>query len=232
MNTLATLEFNNVTLTNQTDKGHIPNGKSYHITNMNYSIQRGYITLITGDTSTDIASICTALVSKKPIYNGNIRYNGCDITDNSSMWLNRLGYISEKNIFFDDMSVDMNMQICSLIYSDFNTELFNSWMRTFAINQNTLISALSRGEFIKFQLAIAIAHNSEVLLFDEALAGLDIVFRKELLKIVSSLIDTDNIAAIFVAENISELRERADYIITFNNGVIVNADNSYNMEVL
>ena len=130
------------------------------------------------------------------------------------------------------MSVDMNMQICSIIYSDFNAELFNSWMRTFAINQNTLISALSRGEFIKFQLAIAIAHNSEVLLFDEALAGLDIVFRKELLKIVSSLIDTDNIAAIFVAENISELRERADYIITFNNGVIVNADNSYNMEVL
>lgn len=228
----STLEFKNVTLTNKTSKGQIPDGKSYHITDMSCSISNGYITVITGDVLTDITSLCTALVSKKAIYNGSILYNGSNIQDNMSEWLNILGYISEKNIFFDDMSVNKNMQICSMIYSGFNCTTFKALLDEFGISSNTILKSLSRGEFIKFQLAIAIAHNSEILLFDDILAGLDIAFRKDLLKIVSSLIDTNNISAIFVAQNISELKNRADFIINFKNGKIINSDISYEMEAL
>lgn len=187
-------------------------------TNFSIELPKGYITVITANDNTDILSLSKTITSPHKIYDGDIYFDDIDISNNRNYWLNRLGYISDNNVFFKDLTINQNINIYATMYETFDKSSFLKDIKVLNVNENSYIRNLSRGEFIKFQIAFAIAHNAKVLLFEDALAGLDIVFKKELLNYVSNLLLDDNISVVFICKNIEDLEDKADYIYVFDNG--------------
>ena len=79
------------------------------------------------------------------------------------------------------------------------------------------LSGLSRGEYIKFQMAFAMAHNASLFLLDEATAGMDPVFRKDFFRILRDLAAQDKV--ILMSTHIQEeLERKVDYVGIMDNG--------------
>jgi len=74
---------------------------------------------------------------------------------------------------------------------------------------------------MKFSLALALAHDADLILMDEPTAGLDPVFRFELLEKLRALIQDERKTVLFSSHITSDLERVADFITFIHRGQIV-----------
>ena len=94
-------------------------------------------------------------------------------------------------------------------YSNFDNDLFDNYLFKFKINKNKKIKTLPKGEKMKVMLANALSHKTKLLIFDEVIAGLDYISRKELFKIFKEIIEEGDKSIIFLTHITSDLEELA-----------------------
>lgn len=80
---------------------------------------------------------------------------------------------------------------------------------------------LSRGMGMKLTLAFALSHDPELLVLDEATAGLDPMARDEVLDILRSFIEDENHAILISTHITSDLEKIADEVICIEDGHMV-----------
>lgn len=74
---------------------------------------------------------------------------------------------------------------------------------------------------MKYSLAIALSHGADLLIMDEPTAGLDPIFRRELLDLLSEHIQDEQKSILFSTHNTTDLDRIADYIVFVNEGRLV-----------
>ncbi|MCY9509134.1 hypothetical protein M5W68_20110 [Paenibacillus larvae] len=74
---------------------------------------------------------------------------------------------------------------------------------------------------MKFSLAIALSHHADLLIMDEPTAGLDPIFRRELLDLLSNLIQDESKTVLFSTHITADLDRIADYITFIHQGNLV-----------
>ncbi|WHY16937.1 hypothetical protein QNH28_15500 [Paenibacillus sp. G2S3] len=74
---------------------------------------------------------------------------------------------------------------------------------------------------MKYSLAIALSHGADLLIMDEPTAGLDPIFRRELLGLLSEHIQDEQKSILFSTHNTTDLDRIADYIVFVNEGRLV-----------
>lgn len=79
---------------------------------------------------------------------------------------------------------------------------------------------LSRGMGMKLQLAIALSHGAELLVLDEATAGLDPVARAEFLDMLAEFMTDESHTVLFSTHITSDLDKIADYVVFIENGQV------------
>jgi ABC-2 type transport system ATP-binding protein len=73
----------------------------------------------------------------------------------------------------------------------------------------------------KFSLALALCHDADLILLDEPTAGLDPVFRREILERLSAFIQDSRKSVLFSTHITSDLERIADYITFIRAGKLV-----------
>jgi ABC-2 type transport system ATP-binding protein len=74
---------------------------------------------------------------------------------------------------------------------------------------------------MKFSIALALSHDADFLIMDEPTAGLDPVFRRELLERLSGLMQNERKSILFSTHITSDLERTADYITFIHQGELV-----------
>ncbi len=69
---------------------------------------------------------------------------------------------------------------------------FNQYVKQFDLPLNKAIKTFSKGMQMKASLAIALSHHAELIIMDEPTAGLDPIFRRELLDLLQELMVDGN----------------------------------------
>jgi len=106
-----------------------------------------------------------------------------------------LGYVNPNSIelkdkigvVFDDLLVPEEMTLvdlekfCSRVYSKWDRDFFYQLKKKFNLSEKQAIKSYSRGKRMKLSMAIALSHNAEILILDEATSGLDPIVREEIL---------------------------------------------------
>lgn len=82
------------------------------------------------------------------------------------------------------------------------------------------ISELSGGELQRVFLAQALAPKPELLLLDEPLANLDIRRETQLIRLISKIVKTENVAVLLIAHDINPLLPVVDRIIYIANSKV------------
>ena len=74
---------------------------------------------------------------------------------------------------------------------------------------------------MKLAIAVALSHESKLLILDEATNGLDPIMRDEILDVLLEFVKQENHSILLSSHITSDLEKIADYIVFIHNGEII-----------
>ena len=208
------LEFRNVTGVKSIKKRFI-------LKDISFKLEKGYIMGLAGKNGAGKSTLIDYIMDSKAKYSGEILVDGENIRKNYPDILNYLGLVSENNIFFEKFTAQQNAELLGTLYKDWNQEVFEINMEKMGVSRDLAIKRMSRGEYMKFQMAFAMAHKSKLYLIDEATSKMDPVFRKEFYNIMHEVIEDESASIILVTHLEEELEYQTDYIAILEKGEMI-----------
>ncbi|MBD3413827.1 MAG: ATP-binding cassette domain-containing protein [Candidatus Aminicenantes bacterium] len=197
--------------------------KQYHdfeMKGINLTLPSGYIMGLIGPNGAGKTTLIKLILGIIPRKSGEIKVFGMDNSAHETEIKSRIGFVHEEPCYHNYLKVKEASSLFSRFYPDWDQGHFQTHCEDFNIPLNKRISALSRGTKMKLSLALALSHDADFLLMDEPTTGLDPVFRRELLKMFSGVIQNQNKAVLFSTHISSDLERTADYITYLQNGNI------------
>ena len=133
----------------------------------------------------------------------------------------RIGLVLDTCPFPSTLKVTEVEALVSPAYPTWNHETFAGLIDRFGLELKAKVKDLSRGMGMKLQLACALSHKAELLILDEATAGLDPMAREELLDELLSFVADGQHGILFSSHITSDLERAADRVVCIDNGSIV-----------
>lgn len=190
---------------------------NFELRDINFKLEKG---LILGLIGTNGAGKTTLIQTILGLYKktGTIKINGLDTNEYERETKDLCGFVLDDNPFLPELNALGNARMLGPYYSHWNERQFLEYCKKFEVNIKKPLSKLSQGTVTKFQLAFALSHNAQLLVFDEPSSGLDPIFRRELLDIMYDVIMDGERSVLFSTHLTNELDHVADHIVMLHNG--------------
>lgn len=152
---------------------------------------------------------------------GEVKLFGLDYKTHEKEIKERIGFVYDGNIFFEGLNLKDIKRIVAPAYKHWDDPLFDQYVEQFELPLNKAIKTFSKGMQMKASLAIALSHHAELIIMDEPTAGLDPIFRRELLDLLQELMVDGNRTIFFSTHITTDLDRIADYIAFIQKGKLV-----------
>ena len=141
----------------------------------------------------------------------------------------RIGYVSDSPALYDWMRVDEIGWFTASFYEDGFLERYGESIGHFEVPRNRKIRHLSKGQKAKVALALALAHDPELLILDEPTSGLDPHVRREFME---SMVDraVTGRTVLISSHQISEVERVADMVAILHQGKVRLMDSMINLK--
>ena len=107
------------------------------------------------------------------------------------------------------------------IYQSWDDHIFMALLKKFSLPVCKPIKQFSKGMKMKLAIAVALSHNSKLLILDEATSGLDPVVRDDILDMLLDFVQDENHSILVSSHITSDLEKIADYIVFLHEGRVV-----------
>lgn len=104
-------------------------------------------------------------------------------------------------------------------YPNWDQDRFESLCTRFSLDISKRPRELSTGMKVKYQLAVALAHQAELLILDEPTAGLDLVAQRDLQKQLRALAD-EGVTILLATHLVDDLEQCADELLVLSHGTL------------
>lgn len=195
--------------------------KKFHLEHVSFALEAGYIMGLAGKNGAGKTTLINYILDDRYAFEGEILIDGKSIKENRQEILDEIGLISEANVFFSQYTISQNIQLIGPFYSKWDQALFEKYLKEMGLFLGQKVSTLSRGEYMKFQLAFAMAHRPKLLILDEATAGMDPIFRKELFKFLRQVLIDEKTSVLMITHIEEELEEKMDYVGIMKEGRLI-----------
>ncbi|KEH99173.1 ABC transporter ATP-binding protein [Clostridium massiliodielmoense] len=192
---------------------------------INFTLDRGYIMGFIGPNGAGKSTTIKLIMNLIKKTSGEIKVFGKDNVRNEREIKEKIGFVYDESHFYEDLKVDTMKNIIASFYKNWNEDVFKKYIRDFDLDPKKKIKELSKGMKTKFQLAIALSHNAELIIMDEPTAGLDPIFRREILDILIDTIQDERKSVFFSTHITTDLDRIADYVTFINNGKMIFSQN-------
>lgn len=188
---------------------------------INLELKAGYIYGLVGQNGAGKTTLMQYILKDTIPYEGHIYIEGTDIRKVHAQILNKVGYVSEDRQFFENCTAAQNAEILGIFYDNFEEKIFLDAMAAMNLSARRVYKELSRGERLRFQLALAMAHKPCLYLLDEVTAGMDPVFRTDYFHILQQIIMDGRACVLMTSHISSEIETRTDFVGVMENGGLV-----------
>ena len=144
------------------------------LNNVNIQINKNEIIGLLGPNGAGKSTLMKSIVGAIKIDEGNILFNGKDITENKIYTKKKIGFLPENNPLYQEMYVKEYLQFVANIHQ-ISSEKVEEIIDLVGITpeKTKKISQLSKGYKQRVGLAQAILHAPDLLILDEPTNGLD-----------------------------------------------------------
>ena len=191
-----------------------------HLGKISLDIQPGYIVGLIGINGSGKTTLINTILNLYKKDNGTVKINGISMDINEKGAKDQIGFVLDENMFEDTMSVISNGKIYGSLYSKFDENLFRKFCQRFEVPLKKKLGKLSAGLKVRFQLAFALSHDAKLFIMDEPAAGLNPLFRKELINCMQEIVEDGTRSVLFSTHITEDLDKVGDYIALLNNGKI------------
>ena len=133
----------------------------------------------------------------------------------------RIGVVFDTCALPEEITVATAGALMRSVYTRWDQRAFERYLQEFGLPTDKRISDLSRGMGMKLSLACALSHEAELLILDEATAGLDPIARDEALDVLRAFMAGEGHGVLMSSHITSDLEKIADYIVCIDEGRIV-----------
>ena len=185
---------------------------------VNLTLQPGYIMGLIGVNGTGKTTLIQTILNLYKKDAGDVYVNGYSMEEQEREAKDQIGFVLDKNVFEESLSVWKNAKLFGKLYSRFDEEVFRECCERFQVPLNQKVGKLSTGYQVRFQLAFALAHKPRLLLLDEPTAGMDPIFRKEFYRLLRQQLEVLDCSVIMSSHLEDDIRKEFDYIGQFEHG--------------
>lgn len=195
--------------------------KDFSVKNIDLQIKQGFVTGFIGANGAGKSTTIKMMMNLLKPDVGEIKLFGLDYKKHEKAIKERIGFVYDGNVFFEGLNLKDIKRIVGPAYKRWDDTLFYQYVEQFELPLNKAMKTFSKGMQMKASLAIALSHHAELIIMDEPTAGLDPIFRRELLGLLQELM-LDSSRTIFFSTHITtDLDRIADYIAFIQNGELV-----------
>ena len=130
----------------------------------------------------------------------------------------RMGVVLDDAWFPEILNARQVGAMMAMTYGNWDAALYERCLARFALPGEKNFKDYSRGMRMKLSVAVALSHHPEVLLLDEATAGLDPIVRDEVLEIFREFNEEEDHAILISSHILSDLEKLCDYIAFIHKG--------------
>lgn len=188
---------------------------------VSFRLPPGHIMGIAGPNGSGKTTLIRLILGHIRPDGGAIRVFGEDPEVSGPAIRSRIGFVLDRPISYEHLSVARLGKVVADFYSGWDELEFQRLLDEFELPRRRRASALSRGMRVKLGLALALAHNAELLVLDEPTTGLDPVFRRELLARLSAIIADGRTSVLFSTQILTDLERVADFAVFLRNGRVL-----------
>jgi len=195
--------------------------KGFSVNHINLQVKRGFVTGFIGANGAGKSTTIKTMMNLLRPDAGEVKLFGLDYKTHEKEIKQRIGFVYDGNIFFEGLNLKDIKRIVAPAYKRWDDTLFYQYVEQFELSLNKAIKTFSKGMQMKASLAIALSHHAELIIMDEPTAGLDPIFRRELLDLLQELMVDGNRTIFFSTHITTDLDRIADYIAFIQKGELV-----------
>ena len=192
---------------------------TFALDQVSFTLPRGYIMGFIGENGAGKTTTIKAILGLVH-YEGDISVLGRPQEEITAV-KEQVGVVLEEATFPELLNARDINSILSGVYKTWDAGRFTSLLQRFALEEKKRIKDYSRGMKMKLALAVALAHDSQLLILDEPTSGLDPVVREEVLDMLLEFIQNPSHSILISSHILSDLERICDYITFIHKGRIL-----------
>lgn len=191
-------------------------------------VPRGTVFALLGENGAGKTTLIRALTGFLQPTSGNCRVLGLDPTKDALEIRRRVGYVADAPALYDWMKVSEIGWFASSFYDAGFLDSFREGISRYGVPESRKIRHLSKGQRAKVALALAVAHDPELLILDEPTSGLDPLVRREFLESMLDRVATGR-TVLLSSHQIAEVERVADSVAILHTGKFQIVDSLSNL---
>ena len=133
----------------------------------------------------------------------------------------RVGFVPDTCAWPLEYEVAWVGKVCQRAYETWDAAMFSQMCREFGLAGNKKVQELSRGMGMKLSLAVALCHGAQLLILDEATAGLDPLAREEMVEVLRRAVAAGDCGILMSSHITSDLERAADQVVCIDGGRVM-----------
>lgn len=192
-------------------------------------IKEGFVTGIIGTNGAGKTTLMKLIMNILNQDYGKIKIFGEDFDKNKKHIKELIGYLGHETLYPVDFTLEDIKSSISIFYKNWDEKLFNNYIGDFKLNLQNKYKDLSKGQKVKFDLAMILSYHPKLIILDEPTANLDPLFREEFLDVIQLQMEKDLSTVIYCTHITSDLDKIGDYFIAMDKGKIIFNEDSENI---
>ena len=204
--------------------------KNFALKNVSFCVPRGTVLGFIGQNGAGKTTTLKLILNSYKRASGEIRVLGKDNIKDEIFVKNNIGYVPAESYLIDNKTIEEHEETFEFFYDKWDHKLYMEYIKNFGIDMNKKCGDLSTGMKTKAMLALALAHDPQILILDEPTSGLDPVARLEFLDMLRDFVGDGEKSVILSTHITSDLDKVADYIALIHEGRILEFDSMDNIQ--
>lgn len=193
--------------------------KDFMLNGVSFSVPCGSIVGLIGENGAGKSTTINAVLGLIQKEAGSICVLGKERLDNEIK--EQIGVVFDGNNYPEIFSTRKLNRVMKNVYHSWEEHTFLNLLKKFSLPTDKPIKQFSKGMKMKLAIAVALSHNSKLLILDEATSGLDPVIRDDILDILLDFAQDETHSILISSHITTDLEKIADYIVFIHEGQVV-----------
>lgn len=181
---------------------------------LSFRAEKGRITCLIGLNGAGKSTALKAIMGLAPYQEGRIRLEGKELGPAS---YERISFVPDQLPMPSGMKLGEGLQFMADFYTSWNAARARELMQFFDLDEGERIGNLSKGTGAKYNLVLGLAPDTDYVLMDEPLSGID-VFSRETVASVFSSEWLEGRGVLLTTHEIAEMEHLIDHAVLLKGG--------------
>jgi ABC-2 type transport system ATP-binding protein len=197
-------------------------GKTRAVDSVSMEVPQGTVFGLLGPNGAGKSTLLKLLVGHLRATSGTANVLGRAVTLGDSEIWQRAGYVSQARYLPGWMTAEECLRFAGMVRSRWDQAKVKRLVERFELPVQSRIRDLSRGHYVRLQVALAFGGDPQLVILDEPTSGLDPIGRKELLTLLVEELDpSTGRTVVFSSHLVEDIERMADSAAILDGGRVV-----------